>query len=56
VESATEPGWVVLKDEDLLALRICDLGVHIDGSELEARVTQLHNELTACGVALRPDC
>jgi hypothetical protein len=51
-----EPAWVALKDEDLLALRICDLGVHIEGSELESRVSQLYDELTACGVRLRPNC
>ena len=45
-----------LRDEDLLALRICDLGVSIEGSELEPRVRQFHDELAARGVALRPDC
>jgi hypothetical protein len=56
MESAAEPAWVALKDEEILALRICDLGVRIEGSELEARVSQLYDELTACGVTLRPDC
>ena len=27
METAAEPTWVSLKDEELLALRICDLGV-----------------------------
>src|SRR5712692_5147349 len=40
----------------MLALRICDLGVRIEGSELEARVGQLYDELAARGVTLRPDC
>jgi len=56
VEAAAEPAWVTLRDEELLALRICDLGVRIEGSELEARVSQLYDELTGCGVTLRPDC
>jgi hypothetical protein len=37
-------------------MRICDLGVRIEGSELEARVSQLHEELGARGVNLRLDC
>jgi hypothetical protein len=56
MESAAEPAWVVLKDEEMLALRICDLGVRIEGSELEARVGQLYDELAGRGVTLRPDC
>jgi len=57
VESTAEPAWIALKDEEILALRICDLAVRIEGSELEARVGQLYDELTARGVTtLRPDC
>ena len=56
METAAEPAWVALKDEELLATRICDLGVRIEGSELEPRVRQLNDELAARGVALRPDC
>jgi len=48
--------WVALKDEELLALRICDLNLRIEGSELEPRIQQLYAELAARGVALRPDC
>ena len=54
--AVAEPGWYSLKDEELLKLRICDLGVRIEGSELEARVGQLHAELGARGVGLRLDC
>jgi hypothetical protein len=50
------PSWAGLKDEELLALRFCDLHLRIDGSELEPRVHQLYAELAARGVALRPDC
>lgn len=54
--SAPEPQWHALKDEELLKLRICDLGVKIEGSELEPRVGQFYTELTTRGVSLRPDC
>jgi hypothetical protein len=40
----------------MLALRICDLGVRIEGSELQTRVGQLYDELAARAVSLRPDC
>src|SRR5690348_10507189 len=51
-----EPAWAGLRDEELLAMRICDLGVRVEGSELEPRVQQLHDELGARGIALRPPC
>ena len=50
------PAWVGLKDDELLAWRICDLGVHIAGSELEGRVAQFQEELAARGLAFRPAC
>ena len=50
------PAWATLRDEELLALRICDLGVRIEGSELEPRLGQFHDDLAARGVTLRPDC
>ena len=56
MQAATEPLWAALKDEELLGLRICDLGVQIAGSELEPRIEQLNQELAARGVSLRPDC
>src|SRR5579864_2030546 len=56
METAAEPAWAALKDEELLAVRMCDLGVRIEGSELEGRVHQFHSDLAARGVRLRPDC
>ena len=56
METSAEPSWVSLKDEEMLALRICDLGVRLQGSELEPRVNQLFDDLAARGVTLRPDC
>jgi len=55
MEPAPEPFWSVFKDEELLALRICDLSVQIEDSDLRARVEQLNSELVSRGVSLRPD-
>ncbi|MGD9763570.1 MAG: hypothetical protein AB7V27_07650 [Candidatus Binatia bacterium] len=47
--------WESWPDEKLLDLRLCDLGVRIRGSELEARIRTLHRELHAAGlVHFRP--
>src|SRR5579872_3021530 len=56
MQPAPEPLWSAFKDEELLALRICDLGVRIEHSELQPRIEQLNTELGARGVSLRPDC
>jgi hypothetical protein len=49
--------WEHLSDEDLLEVRICDLGLRIRrGSELDARIRQLYRELEAKGIAIRPTC
>ena len=53
---AVEPPWAAFRDEELLAMRVCDLGVRIEGSELEPRVAQLHDELGARGIPLLPSC
>ena len=50
---AAEPSWQALKDEELLTIRICDLGVRIEHSELEARIDQFYGELAARGVLFR---
>ena len=54
--AAPVPAWTSLRDEELLAVRICDLGVSIEGSELEPRLRQFLDDLALRGVALRPDC
>ena len=56
MQPAPEPLWSAFKDEELLALRICDLDVRIESSELQPRIEQLNRELAARGVSLRPDC
>ena len=43
-----------LRDDELLGYRIRDLGVRIEGSELEPRVAKLYGELEARGLRLRP--
>src|SRR5215471_5978932 len=55
VETPPEPPWVALSDEELLKLRVCDLHVRVEGSELEPRVAQLYEELAARGISLRPE-
>jgi Putative zinc-binding metallo-peptidase len=40
--------------ERLLHSRISDLGLHIEGTELEPLVQQLYRELHACGIAFEP--
>jgi hypothetical protein len=37
-------------------LRLCDLGVTLDGTELEERVHQLYDELADRGLRFRPHC
>ena len=55
MQVAAEPVWHTLRDEELLAVRICDLGLCLEQSELKPRVDQLYEELAARGVSLRPD-
>src|SRR5947199_10707421 len=46
--------WVDWPDEKLLEVRMCDLGVTIEGTDLEPRIAQLHAELRACHLKFRP--
>ena len=48
------PAWADASDEELLDLRFCDLHVRIEGTPLESRLVQLHDELERCGARLRP--
>ena len=48
------PAWVDLPDEQLLDVRLCDLGVTIEGSWLQERLADLHLELDARGLSFRP--
>src|SRR5262245_33205289 len=46
-----DPDWTSWPDEKLLDLRLCDLGLSIEGTELEQRITQVNAELEARGLA-----
>lgn len=48
------PAWVDWSDRDLLALRLRDLKVNIDGSWLEEPIQALYDELAERGLRLRP--
>jgi hypothetical protein len=50
----SEPAWAALTDEELLKVRMCDLGVSIEGTDLEARINTLGAELDAHGLFFRP--
>ena len=46
--------WAALPDEQLLDVRMCDLGVTIEGTDLEQRIAQIDAELDARGLLFRP--
>jgi hypothetical protein len=48
------PPWVKFTDEQLLDVRMSDLGVTIEGSVLESRVAQLYEELAERGIVFQP--
>jgi hypothetical protein len=54
LEPLTPADWTALSDEKLLEVRMCDLGLTIAGTELEARIAQLGAELDARGLMFRP--
>jgi hypothetical protein len=58
VESAAaprvEPAWASFSDEQLLEVRMCDLGVSIAGTEIEERIAAVNGELAARGMQFRP--
>ncbi len=43
-------------DEELLALRLCDLDLTLEGTWLEPLVEKLHAELAAKGLRVKPHC
>jgi Putative zinc-binding metallo-peptidase len=46
--------WTALGDDKLLEIRMCDLGLKIEGTELETRIAAVTGELEARGVRFRP--
>jgi hypothetical protein len=49
-----QPAWTRLSDEELLDLRLCDLGLRIEGSPVERPLKKLYSELERRGVRLLP--
>ena len=49
-----KPAWDSLPDEELLRLRIKDLGVRLDGTWVEDCLLRLHDELRQHGLHIRP--
>jgi len=48
--------WRTLPDSELMEIRIRDLGLSIEGSDLEPLVERLYQELQANGLSFRPPC
>ena len=46
--------WTSLGDEQLLDVRMCDLGVAIEGTDLESRIATVSSELERRGLRFRP--
>ncbi len=49
----TKPVWASWPDDKLLDVRICDLGLGIEGTPLERRIAEVHQELEAKGIRFR---
>jgi hypothetical protein len=47
------PIWAGWPDEKLLDVRMCDLGMSIEGTVIERRIRDLHGELAARGITFR---
>ena len=51
---AARANWAELPDDELMKVRLCDLGLTIEGSWLEPRITTLYEELAARGLSFKP--
>jgi hypothetical protein len=49
-EPLTPADWASWTDEQLLHVRMCDLGLSIEGTPVEARIAELNSELQARGL------
>jgi hypothetical protein len=45
-----EPEWALLPDDRLLDVRLCDLGLTLEGTEVDHRIRQVNRELTERGL------
>jgi len=50
------PDWQHMTDDEILNLRVKDLGLRIKGSALEGLIDRLHAELDAHGIQFHPAC
>ncbi len=50
------PAWVALNDEQLLDMRICDLGLELEGTPLIEMRDQLYSELAQRDLRIKPHC
>jgi hypothetical protein len=50
----SDPEWASWPDEKLLEARFCDLGVTIEGTDLEARIARIDAELDSRSLKFRP--
>jgi hypothetical protein len=48
--------WVSLSDDELLEKKISQLGLKLDGTELQPLIQQLYNELSQRGLVFHPPC
>ncbi|MCC6806760.1 MAG: putative zinc-binding metallopeptidase [Deltaproteobacteria bacterium] len=48
------PRWATFTDKRLLAMRLCDLGLSVEGSWLVRPIKELYTELEAAKLTLRP--
>lgn len=49
-----QPSWESWSNDELLELRLCDLGVTLEGTWLEERIDAVQRELHARGLRLKP--
>ena len=49
-----DPWWAELGQDELLQVRLCDLGVRIEGTALQRRVQRLWTELQRAGLRFKP--
>src|SRR3954466_10602902 len=48
------PDWTTLGDDALLEVRMCDLGLRIEGTQIETRIAVVSGELEGRGIRFRP--
>lgn len=50
------PSFEKMSDEELLALRFCDLNLKIEETHLEDHISRLYKELDNAGIQFHPEC